>query len=97
MVNPGCTPLAVKGTTALDPCELVKVTLPVTVSAVFGLNVKLIAAVFPRCQSYRRCNSACGDIRRIHTDLGNGHIRISAIRYRNALGARPSGADASKT
>jgi hypothetical protein len=47
MVTPACTALADTGMTALDPCELVTVTLPVTVSADFGLNAKLIAALFP--------------------------------------------------
>jgi hypothetical protein len=47
VVIPACTPLPVSGTTALVPCELMKLTLPVTVSAVFGPNVKFTDAFLP--------------------------------------------------
>ena len=42
-----CTPLPLTGITALDPCVVVTVTLPVTVSDVEGLNVTFIAAFWP--------------------------------------------------
>lgn len=46
-VSAACTPVAVMATTVLDPCEVLTVTLPVTVSAAFGANVRLRVAVCP--------------------------------------------------
>ena len=46
-VNAACRPVPLMGITALVPCVVVTVTLPVTVSAAVGLNVRLSAAVWP--------------------------------------------------
>jgi hypothetical protein len=43
----GCTALPLRGTTVLVPCELETETLPVTVSELAGVNVKVIAAFCP--------------------------------------------------
>lgn len=46
-LSAGCTPLPLTGTTELAPCVVANVTLPVTVSELFGLNVTLSAELFP--------------------------------------------------
>ena len=47
MLSAGCTPLPLKGTTALTPCELEILTLPVTVSELSGLKVMVMVAELP--------------------------------------------------
>ena len=46
-VRAACTPVPLMGTTTLEPCAVVTVTFPVTVSAAFGANVRLRVAVCP--------------------------------------------------
>ena len=47
IVSAACTPVPVRGITALAPAVLLTVTLPVTDSAAIGLNVRFSAAVCP--------------------------------------------------
>ena len=69
MVNAGCTPLPETATTAVAPCELDTVTLPVTLSDAVGLKVtfsdvlcpapRLIGVVMPLAVTFVALTETC--------------------------------------